>query len=126
MLVTKNTPISAIEYTETIFIDKEVSLDTHFLEQIMQTFPLSKIIIQTYDLETHTGVDSSVLYTTEELETLAKNTNLAKEKYIRSIKAIDECDFVIFTATIINGKLTYNQPEFGYATKLNKRIIVII
>ena len=49
-----------------------------------------------------------------------------KQKYIRSLKAIDECDYVIFTATIINGKLTYNQPEFGYANRLNKKIIVII
>ena len=55
-----------------------------------------------------------------------QNYNLEKEKYIRSLKAIDESDFVIFTATIINGNLTYNQPEFGYANKLNKKIIVII
>ena len=89
MIVTKNTPISAIEYTETIFIDKEVSLDTEFLEQIMQTFPLSKIVIQTYDLELHSSLESSVLYTNEELGTLVKNTELAKTKYNKDLSFDD-------------------------------------
>lgn len=116
MLVTKNTPISAIEYTETIFIDKEVSLDTHFLEQIMQTFPLSKIIIQTYDLEMHTGVDSSVLYTTEELETLAKNTNLAKEKYNKNLTFDD--GFSVEQAIEASGKIN-DMAEFINNAKIN-------
>ena len=116
MIVTKNTPISAIEYTETIFIDKDVSLDTHFLEQIMQTFPLSKIIIQTYNLEMHSSIDGSVLYNTEELEVLAKNTNLAKEKYNKDLSFDD--GFSVEQAIEASGKIN-DMAEFINNAKIN-------
>ncbi|MBP3581682.1 MAG: hypothetical protein J6J33_02900 [Clostridia bacterium] len=114
MIVTKNTPISAIEYTETIFIDKDVSLDTHFLEQIMQAFPLSNIVIQTYDLEMHSSLDSSVLYTNEELFVLTKNTEIAKSKYNKNLSFDD--GFSVEQAIEASGKINDMAEMINAAT----------
>ncbi len=119
MIVTKNTPISAIEVNDTIFIDKDVSLDTLFLEQIMQKFPLSKIVIQTYDVEMHSSIDSSVLYSNEELVVLAKNTNIARTKYNKDLsfddgfsveQAIEASRNVNDMAEMINSMLIDGKP----------------
>ena len=119
MIVTINTPINAIAYTETIFIDKDVSLDANFLEQLMQTFPESKFVVQTYDLELHSSLNSSVLYSHDELETLVKNTELARQKYKKEItfddgfsveQAIDASRKINDWADLINGSSVNGEP----------------
>ena len=91
MLITKNVPLNFIgeaDPDETIYIDKDVSLDTTFFELILQKFPNSKITIITN--EDYSNFSTDVLYTHEELEILSQNVNLARTKYDKDILFDDE------------------------------------
>lgn len=91
MLITKDTPLNIIETAvdgDTIFIDKAVSLDSNFVEIILQKFPKSNIsIITSYD---HLNYSTDVLYTHDELEKLAETVNIARQKYDKDISFDEE------------------------------------
>ena len=115
MLITKNVPlnfIGKIKPNETIYIDKDVSLDTNFLELILQKFPDSKITIMTSD--DYSNFSTDVLYTHDELEILSQNINLARTKYNRDISFDDE--FTIEQAIEASRKLNDWEKLINEAT----------
>lgn len=104
MIVTKNTPLSALKDGEPILINKEVSLDRKFLEFLFVNFPNSKITINTYNNYYSASIPDS-LYTEEELAILVQNADMA-DKYNREL--IFDDGYTLDQAIIASRKLNYN------------------
>lgn len=115
MFITKDTPLNILEKAtdaDKIYIDKAVSLDTNLLELILQKFPNSSISIITS--QSNLNYSPDVLYNHEELEVLAHNVNLARQKYNHDILFDDE--FSIEQAIEASKKLNEWEKQINEAT----------